>query len=63
MGIEAHGMGSTAGTRGQGDGEGGLNVPLNLRKEEAPAWQSSVSRRQADCSAIICLRATFIIKM
>lgn len=37
-------MGSTAGTRGQGGGGGGLNVPdvpLSLRREETPAWQSS----------------------
>lgn len=37
-GIEAPGMGSTAGTRGQGGGGGGLNVPLSLRREEMPAW-------------------------
>lgn len=37
-GIEAPGMGSTAGTRGQGGGGGGLNVPLSLRREETPAW-------------------------
>lgn len=38
LGIEAPGMGSTAGTRGQGGGGGGLSVPLSLRREETPAW-------------------------
>lgn len=37
-GIEALGMGFTAGAQGQGDGGDGLNVPLSLRGEETPAW-------------------------